>query len=107
MQSFHAARRCGLALGQITDEEFYFARHVHLVAYADYAMNRHSCATLAPEGHRDIYEEVTAERALNEACLHLLTTIGMNSHDPEDAQQFTHVPTPRIRFQMPQAEATR
>jgi len=58
-----------LRAGKITDEEFYFARHVLLVAYADYAMNRHSYAALAPEGHRDMYDEVTAERALNEACL--------------------------------------
>jgi hypothetical protein len=30
-----------LDAGKITDEEFYFVRHVHLVAYADYAMKRH------------------------------------------------------------------
>jgi hypothetical protein len=93
-----------LKAGEITDEEFYFARHVHLVAYADYAMNRHSYAALAPEGHRDMYDEVTAERALNEACLHLLTTIGMNGLYPDGAQQFRRVPTPRIRFQIPQSD---
>lgn len=89
--------------GDIGDDEFYFARHVHLVMYADYAMNRHSYAALAPEGNRDMYDEVTAERALNEACLHLLTTIGLNDLHPDGAQQFRRVPTPRISFQMPQA----
>jgi hypothetical protein len=90
--------------GEITDEEFYFARHVHLVAYADYAMHRHSYAALAPEAHPDMYEEVTADRALNEACLHLLTTIGMNNLNPDSAQQFRYKPTPRIRFQIPQVD---
>ncbi len=94
-----------LQADQITDEEFYFARHVHLVAYADYAMNRHSSAALAPEGRRDMYEEGTAERALNGACLHLLTTVGMNARYPDGAQQFRHLPTPRIRFQTPQARS--
>jgi hypothetical protein len=93
-----------LEAGEITDEEFYFARHVHLVAYADYAMKRHSFAALAPEAQPDMYEEVTAERALNEACLHLLTTVGMNDLNPDGAQQFRHMPAPRIRFQAPQAE---
>jgi len=92
-----------LKAGDITDAEFYFARHVHLVAYADYAMNRHSYAALAPEGHPDMYEEVTAERALNEACMHLLTTIGMNGLYPNGVEQFRHRPTPQIRFEMPQA----
>ena len=75
-----------------------------LVAYADYAMRRHSYAALAPEARPDMYEEVTAERALNEARLHLLTTVGMNDLNPDGAQQFRHMPAPRIRFQAPQAE---
>ena len=89
-----------LETGEITDEEFYFARHVHLVAYADYAMNRHSYVAFAPQSRPDMYEEVTAERALNEACLHLLTTIGMNELDPDGAQQFRHIPSSRIRFRL-------
>jgi hypothetical protein len=94
-----------LDAGEITDEEFRFARHVHLVAYADYAMNRHSYAASAPQSRLDMYEEVTAERALNEACLHLLTTIGMNELNPDAAQQFRHAPTPRIRFRAPPGNA--
>lgn len=96
-----------LEAGEITDEEFYFARHVHLVAYADYAMKRHSYAALAPQAHPDMYEEVTAERTLNEACLHLLTTVGMNHLHPDGAQNFKHMPTPRIGFQVAQAERSR
>jgi hypothetical protein len=66
-------------------------------------MRRHSFAALAPVARPDMYEEVTAERALNEACLHLLTTVGMNDLNPGGAQQFRHMPAPRIRFQAPQA----
>jgi hypothetical protein len=98
------ARLTGVArleADEITDDEFCFARHVHLVAYADYAMRRRSYAAMAPKSRPYMYEEVTAERALNEACLHLLTTIGMNDLNPDGAQQFRHVPTPRIRFQGP------
>lgn len=95
-----------LKADRITDEEFYFARHVHLVAYANYAMNRHSYAALAPEGRPELYEEVTAERALNEACLHLLTTVGMNGLYPGGTEQFRHVPTPQIRFQITPARPT-
>ena len=108
--SFIAVLRARLAgaarleAGEITDEEFRFARHVHLVAYADYAMNRRSYAAFAPQSRPDMYEEVTAERALNEACLHLLTTIGMNELNPEGAQQFRRVPTPRFRFRAAQPD---
>ena len=48
------------------------------------------------------YREMN-ERALNEACMHLLTTIGMNGLYPDGAEQFRHRPTPQIRFEMPQA----
>lgn len=107
--SFIAALRARLVgaarleADEITDEEFYFARHVHLVAYADYAMNRHSYASFAPQTHPDMYDDVTAERTLNEACLHLLTTVGMNYLYPDGAQNFRRMPTPQIRFQDPQA----
>ena len=41
------------------------------------------------------------ERALHKACLHLLTTIGMNGPYSDGTPQFRHVPAPRVRLPVP------
>jgi hypothetical protein len=77
-------------------------RVARVIATVESADTRVVTMKLADRLH--MYEEVTAERALNEACLHLLTTLGMNNLYPGGAQQFRHMPTPSIRFQVPQVD---
>lgn len=83
-----------LATGQVDDWAFYRARQVHLVAYAEYAVQWKMLAAAAPAQNRDIYEPVTAEIALNSACGHLLTAIGMAALYPQRAAQLGTVAAP-------------
>jgi hypothetical protein len=71
--------------GRVTDQAFYQARHAHLMAYAEYAANQPIFAGSAPDP--DMYEPVTAEKALNDCCTHLLTAIGLEAMHPERATQ--------------------
>ncbi len=73
--------------GQVADDAFYQARHAHLVAYAEYAVKQPAFAGSAPPQNPDMYEPVTAEKALNDCCVHLLTTIGLEIMYPERAAQ--------------------
>jgi hypothetical protein len=73
--------------GRVTDEAFYQARHAHLMAYAEYAVNQPTFARSARPQHPDMYEPVTAEKALNDCCTHLLTAIGLEAIYPERAAQ--------------------
>lgn len=70
---------------RLTDDRFYWARHAHLVSYAEYAMRQPLLAASMPGSNRDMYEPVTAEAALNDCCGHLLTTIGLQHMYPERA----------------------
>jgi hypothetical protein len=79
------ARQLAVSLlrsGRVSDKAFYEARHVHISAYAEYAARQVAYAARAPENHRDMYERVTAESALNDCCKHLLTAIGMQALHP-------------------------
>jgi hypothetical protein len=81
-----------LKTGQVTDQDFYAARHSHQVAYAEYAAQQRFLALHAPAGNPGMYEPVTAENALNACCGHLLTTIGLASLYPERASQINAMP---------------
>ena len=70
---------------RLTDDRFYWARHAHLVSYAEYAMRQPLLAASMPGGIRNMYEPVTAEAARNDCCGHLLTTIGLQHMYPERA----------------------
>lgn len=83
-----------LAAGQADDQVFYHARQVHLVAYAEYAVRWQMLAAAAPAQEPCMYEPVTAEIALNSACGHLLTTIGMAVLYPERAAQLSASASP-------------
>jgi hypothetical protein len=86
------ARQIGTALlrsGKVSDQEFYEARHIHIIAYAEYAANQVAYAASAPDSFPDMYERVTAESALNDCCKHLLTTIGMQAMHPEQRSRLT------------------
>jgi hypothetical protein len=76
-----------LTADRVSDEAFYQARHSHLVAYAEYAVKQPTFARSTPSQHPSMYEPVTAERALNDCCVHLLTTIGLEIMYPERAAQ--------------------
>jgi hypothetical protein len=66
-----------LAASRVTADAFYRARHVHLMACAEYAVNQPAFAGSTPPQIPDMYEPVTAEKAINDCCVHLLTTIGL------------------------------
>lgn len=83
-----------LRTGKVSDHDFYTARHVHRVAYAEYAASQQFFAMHAPPDNPDMYEPVTAEAALNACCGHLLTSIGLASLYPERAGQIGVEPAP-------------
>jgi hypothetical protein len=72
---------------RVSDEAFYQARHAHLMAYAEYAVNQPRFAGSAPAQRPGMYEPVTAERALNDCCTNLLTAIGLEAMYPQRAVQ--------------------
>lgn len=76
-----------LTTDQVTDEALYQGRRSHLMAYAEYAVNQPAFAGSAPPRYPDMYEPVTAEKAINDCCVHLLTTIGLEIMHPERAAQ--------------------
>lgn len=80
--------------GDVTDDEFYQARHAHLMAYTEYALKQPTFVGGTPPQHPDMYEPVTAERALNDCCTHLLTAIGLGIIYPDRAAQ---IGQPRAR----------
>jgi hypothetical protein len=80
------ARQLAVALlrsGKVSDQAFYEARHIHVVGYAEYAANQVAYAASAPANHRDMYERVTVESALNDCCKHLITVIGLQALHPD------------------------
>jgi len=74
-----------LASDQVDDQAFNQARQVHLMAYAEYAVQIPALAAAAPVQNPGMYEPVTAESALNSCCAHLLTAIGLADLYPERA----------------------
>jgi hypothetical protein len=92
-----------LRSSQVTDEALYQARHAHLMAYAEYAVRQPSLTAGAPPGNPDMYEPVTAEKALNDCCGHLLTTIGLEIMYPERAAQLRAVAGAHAVRSVPQA----
>jgi hypothetical protein len=74
--------------GQVSDAAFYQARYAHLMAYAEYAVTLQPLFEPSSPAHiPGMYEPVTAERALNEGCLNLLTTIGLQAMHPDRTAQ--------------------
>jgi hypothetical protein len=53
------------------------------MAYAEYAVKQQAFAGSAPPQIPNMYEPVTGEKALNDCCGHLLTTIGLEIMYPE------------------------
>ena len=53
---------------RLTGDRFYWARHAHLVSYAEYAMRQPRLAASTPGSIRDMYEPVTAEAAGCSTC---------------------------------------
>ncbi len=73
---------------KVSEAAFYQARYAHLMAYAEYAAHlQPRFAGSAPPQAPDMYEPITAEKALNECCLNLLTAIGLEAMYPERADQ--------------------
>ena len=95
----HLAGIDRLARGDVTDGDFEAARHAHLVAFADYAVQQPQLARYAPAGDPNMYEPVTAEAALNSCCGNLLTGLGMAVLYPEGAARAARRAVPEIRFQ--------
>jgi hypothetical protein len=89
--------------GQVTDEALYQVRHAHLMAYAEYAVKQPAFAGSAPPQNPDMYQPVTAEKALNDCCVHLLTTIGLEIMYPERAGQLRAAAGPGGVRAVPQA----
>jgi len=89
--------------GQVTDEALYQARHAHLMAYAEYAVKQPAFAGSASPQNPDMYQPVTAEKALNDCCMHLLTTIGLEIMHPERAGQLRAAAGPGSVRAVPQA----
>ncbi|HUY50976.1 MAG TPA: hypothetical protein VMV92_35605 [Streptosporangiaceae bacterium] len=87
----------------VSDDAFYQARHAHLMAYAEYAVKQPAFAGTAPPRSPDMYEPVTAEKALNDCCAHLLTTIGLEIMYPERAAQLRATAGPAGVRAVPQA----
>ena len=90
-----------LQAGKVSDDELLQARHVHLVAYAEYATQQPALAAQMSGANRSMYEPVTAEDALTNCCGHLLTSIGLAALDPERASRIAEAPAPTITFNMP------
>jgi hypothetical protein len=88
---------------QVSDDAFYQARHAHLMAYAEYAVKQPAFAGSAPPQSPDMYEPVTAEKALNDCCAHLLTTMGLEIMYPERATQLRATAGPAGVRAVPQA----
>jgi hypothetical protein len=76
-----------LTAGKVTDEAFYHARQAHLIAYAEYAAKQRALADSTPPQIPEMYGPVTAEKALNDCCVHLLTAIGLQIMYPERAAE--------------------
>jgi len=83
-----------LAEDQVDDAAFDTARQVHLMAYAEYAIQRPILVAAAPAQNPDMYEPVSAEIALNSCCGHLLTSIGLAAMYPERAAQLNRSAQP-------------
>jgi hypothetical protein len=92
-----------LAAGRVTDDAFYQARHIHLMAYAEYAVNQPAFAGSTPPQIPDMYEPVTAEKAINDCCVHLLTTIGLEIMYPQRATQLRAAAIPGSDRSIPPA----
>jgi hypothetical protein len=73
------------------------------MAYAEYAVRQPAFAGSAPPQNPDMYEPVTAEKALNDCCTHLLTTIGLEIMYPERAAQLRAAAGPGDVRAVPQA----
>jgi hypothetical protein len=85
-----------LRQGQVGDAAFYQARYANLMFYAEYAVNLQPVFTRSnPPQIPGMYEPVTAEKALNEGCLNLLTTIGLQAMHPERAADLLSGVSPR------------
>jgi hypothetical protein len=57
------------------------------MAYTEYALKQPIFARSSPPQNPDMYEPVTAEKALNDCCIHLLTAIGLGIMYPDRAAQ--------------------
>ncbi|SEM21618.1 hypothetical protein SAMN05414137_120205 [Streptacidiphilus jiangxiensis] len=88
-----------LARDEFTDDDFRAARTAHLINHVQYAAEQPVLAATAPAGHEDLYAPITAERALNESCDHLLTVLGLGIIYPEQAARFACTPSPHVTLQ--------
>jgi hypothetical protein len=100
------ARQLAVALlrsGKLSDQAFYEARHVHIVGYAEYAANQVAYAASPRADHRDMYERVTVESALNDCCRHLITVIGLQALHPDCGAQLVGSASPEALRTVPKA----
>jgi hypothetical protein len=81
----------------LSDDDYCAARRRHLATYAEYAAKQHFYALHAPADRLGVFEQVTADSALNDCCSHLLTTIGMSALYPEGASRVDAMPAPTGR----------
>lgn len=86
----------GLSAGEINDQALYQARQVHLLHYAEYALQQPALSVAAPTDRPGLYEPVTVETALNNSCGHLLTAVGLVAADPAGADALSRIPTPQF-----------
>jgi hypothetical protein len=91
-----AARR--VLAGEVDEDEFSRARHLHRVSYAEYAAQQAAFAAAAPAERPDMYEPVTAQEALTRVCGHLLTTLGLATLNPDVAAADLARPLPPAPF---------
>jgi hypothetical protein len=92
-----------LTENRVADEVFYQARHAHLIGYAEYAVRQPVFASSTPPQSPGMYEPVTAQTALNECCIHLLTAIGLEIMSPERAAQLRAAAPGTVRHVPPAA----
>jgi hypothetical protein len=89
---------------KVSEPAFYQARYAHLMSYAEYAAHlQPRFAGSAPPQAPDMYEPITAEKALNECCLNLLTAIGLEATYPERAAQLHVGVSPSTERSVPPA----
>jgi len=87
-----------LQTNKVTEDEMRQARHIHLVSYAECAIQQPVLAPHAPATAPDMYEPVTAETALNNSCSNLLTVLGLAVLHPQETARAAATPQPRIIF---------
>jgi hypothetical protein len=91
-----------LRQGKVSEAAFYQARYANLMFYAEYAVSLQPLfARSTPPQVPGMYAPITAEKAINEGPLNLLTTIGLKAIYPDRAAEFHSGVSPRRARSVP------